>query len=110
MHVKVKTPSDEVQARKLPSRNVTPDSLTKTYVDFILYCNPHFSMTVDTSQLEEKFNSVPKTDNKEFETWRLFELIKRFDAKEIETWGQLALDLGVEPPDASKQQSIQKVC
>jgi hypothetical protein len=41
--------------------------------------------------------------------YRLFELIKRFDAKEIKTWGQLALELGVEAPDISKGQSVQKV-
>lgn len=99
----------QTQDRRLPTRNVTPENLTSTYVAFILYCNPHFPLSVDTSQLEEKFNSVPRTDNKDFETWRLFELIRQFDAKEIETWGQLALDLGVEPPDTSKQQSIQKV-
>ncbi|QIX02105.1 hypothetical protein AMS68_007622 [Peltaster fructicola] len=95
--------------RELPSKNVTAETLTDTYVSFILYCNPQFPLTVQTSQLVEKFNSVPRTDSKEFQTWRLFELIKKFDAREIETWLQLALDLGVEPPDISKQQSIQKV-
>jgi hypothetical protein len=59
--------------------------------------------------LRTNFQSPPKSDNKDFEIYRLFELIRKFDAKEIKTWGQLALDLGVEAPDVSKGQSVQKV-
>ncbi|SMR45964.1 unnamed protein product [Zymoseptoria tritici ST99CH_1E4] len=95
--------------RSLPSRDVTADTITDAFVDFILYCNPHFPLDVDTSTLRTNFESPPKSDGKDFETFRLFELIKKFDAKELKTWGQLALDLGVEAPDVSKGQSVQKV-
>ncbi|KAK5108801.1 hypothetical protein LTR62_007775 [Meristemomyces frigidus] len=97
------------RARLLPSRDVHEDSLVDAYVQFILYCNPKFDLEVDTEVLRTGFNSPPKSDNREFETWRLFTLIKAFDAKEIKTWGQLALDLGVESPDIGKGQSVQKV-
>ena len=95
--------------RSLPSLDVTADSIANAYVRFILYCNPHFPLDVDTAMLQTKFTSPPQSDNKDFETFRLFELIQKLDAKEIKTWGQLALDLGVEPPDTSKGQSVQKV-
>ena len=95
--------------RSLPSRNVTAESLTDAYVAFILYCNPQISVDVDTTTLRAGFISPPKSDNKDFEVYRLYELIKQFDAKEIKTWGQLVIDLGVEPPDVSKGQSVQKV-
>lgn len=98
-------PSD----RSLPDRNITADTIAEAYVAFILYCNPKFGLDVDTSTLESGFLTPPKSDNKEFETFKLFELIKKFDAKEIKTWGQLALDLGVDAPDTSKGQSTQKV-
>ncbi|KAK5172571.1 uncharacterized protein LTR77_002691 [Saxophila tyrrhenica] len=99
------TPTD----RTLPSRHVTADSIVEAYVAFILYCNPNFSLDVDTTTLRTNFQSPPKSDNKDFEIYRLFELLRKFDAKEIKTWGQLALDLGVEAPDVSKGQSVQKV-
>lgn len=95
--------------RILPARDVNADTITDAFVDFILYCNPNFPLDVDTTTLRSTFQSPPKSDNKDFETFRLFELIKKFDAKEIKTWGQLALDLGVEAPDVSKGQSVQKV-
>lgn len=76
---------------------------------FILYCNPHFPLDVDTNTLRNNFNSPPKSDGKNFETYRLFQLIQKFDAKEIKTWGELALELGVVAPDVSKGQSVQKV-
>ncbi|WPH04082.1 Hypothetical protein R9X50_00696700 [Acrodontium crateriforme] len=95
--------------RALPPRNVTADSITDAFVSFILYCNPHFPLDIDTAMLKSGFEGPPKSDNKEFQTYRLFELIRKFDAKEIKTWGQLALDLGVEAPDVSKGQSVQKV-
>ena len=97
------------QDRSLPSRNVNADTITDAYVAFILYCNPSFGLEVDTSTLRSNFQTPPKSDNKDFEIFRLFELIKKFDSKEIRTWSQLALDLGVEAPDVSKGQSVQKV-
>ena len=99
------TPHD----RSLPQTNVTPDTITVAYVAFILYCNPSFPLDTDATKLQTDFQTLPKSDNKDFETFRLFELIQKFDAKEIKTWGQLALDLGVEAPDVSKGQSVQKV-
>jgi hypothetical protein len=95
--------------RSLPSKDVNADNIADAYVGFILYCNSHFGLDVDTSTLRAQFNTPPRSDNKEFETFALWELIVKFDAKEIKTWGQLAQDLGVEPPDVSKGQSVQKV-
>lgn len=95
--------------RSLPSRSVTDANITDVYVSFILYCNPSFAPDIDKSELRRAFNNPPKSDNKEFEVFRLFELIQLFDTKEIKTWNQLALDLGVEPPDTDKGQSVQKV-
>jgi hypothetical protein len=93
----------------LPSRDVTPDTLTQAFVDFILYCNPNYPLDVDTSTLRTNFENLPKSDGKVFQTWRLYELIQKYDSGDIQTWGQLALDLGVEAPDVSKGQSVQKV-
>lgn len=98
-------PSD----RALPMRDVAADTITDAYVAFILYCNPAFPLDVDPTTLRTNFQSPPKSDNKDFDVFRLFHLLKKLDAKEIKTWGQLALDLGVEPPDVSKGQSVQKV-
>lgn len=95
--------------RVLPDQDVSADTITNAFVDFILYCNPHFPLDVETSMLRSAFESPPKSDNKDFEIFRLYELIQKFDSKEIKTWGQLALDLGVEAPDVSKGQSVQKV-
>jgi len=97
------------RARLLPSRDVTAETIADAYIAFILYCNPQFPLDVDIDTLRTGFNTPPKSDNKTFETFRLYELIQRFDAKEIKTWGQLALELGVESPDTSKGQSVQKV-
>lgn len=99
------TPMD----RSLPSKDVSPETITDAFVSFILYCNPNFPLDVDTTTLRTNFQSPPKSDNKDFETYRLFELLQKFDSKEIKTWLQLALELGVEAPDVSKGQSVQKV-
>ncbi|GAB7365394.1 hypothetical protein MBLNU230_g6472t1 [Neophaeotheca triangularis] len=97
--------------RGLPPISAVTDleSLTNAYVAFILYCNPQFSLNVDASTLRTSFQTPPKSDNKEFDTYHLYELIEMLDSKEIKTWGQLALDLGVEAPDMNKGQSVQKV-
>jgi hypothetical protein len=95
--------------RPPPSRDVSDDTIDDAYANFILYCNPSFSTSTDTSELTKLFRTPPKSDGKAFSTWVLFELIRKFDAKEIKTWTQLALDLGVEPPDTDKGQSTQKV-
>ncbi|KAJ4289794.1 hypothetical protein N0V90_011125 [Kalmusia sp. IMI 367209] len=95
--------------RPAPSRDVSDDTLDEAYATFILYCNPNFPTTTDTSELTRLFRTPPKSDGKAFDTWALFELIRKFDSKEIKTWTQLALDLGVERPDTDKGQSTQKV-
>lgn len=95
--------------RSLPSRDVAASIIADAYISFILYCNPQFPLSVDTATLRTSFASPPKSDGKDFETFNLWELLKQLDAKEIKTWGELAIKLGVEPPDVSKGQSVQKV-
>lgn len=98
-------PSD----RSLPSRDVSDETLDDAYAAFVLYCNPKYPASSDTSDLTKLFRTPPKSDGKSFSTWALFELIRKLDSKEIPTWTRLALDLGVEPPDIEKGQSTQKV-
>ena len=93
--------------RSLPSRDVSDESIDDAYAMFILYCNPSFSTDTDTSELKKAFRTPPKSESKSFSTFRLFELIGKLEAKEIKTWTELALDLGVEKPNA--EQSSQKV-
>ncbi|PSR77004.1 ARS binding protein 2-domain-containing protein [Coniella lustricola] len=93
----------------LPSRHVDADNLEDTYVQFILHCNPGVPIESDTTVLREAFRTPPKSGGKSFSTWALFELITQFQSKEIKTWGELALKLGVEPPDQDKGQSSQKI-
>ncbi|KAF2640512.1 hypothetical protein P280DRAFT_469270 [Massarina eburnea CBS 473.64] len=95
--------------RHAPSRDISDETIDEAYAAFILYCNPSFAASTDTTELTRLFRTPPKSDGKAFSTWALFELIRKFDAKEIKTWTQLALDLGVEPPDTDKGQSTQKV-
>jgi hypothetical protein len=95
--------------RDTPSRDVSDDTIDHAYATFILYCNPNFPTTIDTSELMKLFRTPPKSDGNAFSTWTLFELIRKFDAKEIKTWTQLALDLGVKPPNTDEGQSTQKV-
>lgn len=95
--------------RALPSTEVKDETLDNAYVDFIMYCNPSISSDVDTSELRKGFRSPPKSDGKNFSPFVLFRLISRLEAKEIKTWTQLVTELGVELPDATKNQSSQKV-
>ena len=99
------------QDRQLPPRDdvSTEEVLEDAYVKFVLYCNPAYPLDVDTGKLKELFNSSPKSDGKSFSMCRLYDLIRKLEAKEIPSWIQLALDLGVEPPDTAKGQSTQKV-
>lgn len=92
-----------------PSRDVTADTIEDVYVHFILYCNPAVPIETETAVLREAFRTPPKSGGKSFSTWTLFELIAQFQSKEIKTWGELALKLGVEPPDQDKGQSSQKI-
>ncbi|ORX94813.1 ARS binding protein 2-domain-containing protein [Clohesyomyces aquaticus] len=102
-------PSFVPEDRSAPPRDVTDETIDDAYAAFILYCNPMFATDIDTSELTKLFRTPPKSDGKAFSTWNLFELIRKFEIKEIKTWTQLALDLGVEPPDTDKGQSTQKV-
>lgn len=97
--------------RSLPSRHtITESTLPDAYATFILYCNPHFPQDIDTTTLRTNFLVPPKSDGKQFTTWNLWSLLKLLDAKEeLKTWGELAVRLGVEPPDVSKGQSAQKI-
>lgn len=95
--------------RSLPSQAVTDDTFDEAYVNFILYCNPSIPLETDTAELRRTFRSPPKSDGKSFNTFGLFELIRKLEFKEIKTWAQLAIDLGVEPPAFEKGQSAQKV-
>jgi hypothetical protein len=93
----------------LPDKNVNNDTIEEAYVNFILYCNPAVSQDADTAALREAFRTPPKSEGKSFNTYTLFELIKRLESKELKTWAELALKLGVEPPDQDKRQSSQKI-
>ncbi|KAK5635281.1 hypothetical protein RRF57_010993 [Xylaria bambusicola] len=93
----------------LPNRSVTAGSIEDAYVSFILHCNPAVPLDVDTAALREAFRTPPKSEGKSFSTFTLFELIAKLHQKEIKTWAELALRLGVEPPDHEKGQSSQKI-
>ena len=95
--------------RELPSRDIDDTSIDDAYVQFIMYCNPSIPANVDTSELKKGFRTPPKSDGKTFSPYTLFGLISRLETKDIKTWTQLVIDLGVEPPDAAKNQSSQKV-
>lgn len=105
-----KTTRNSFASRSLPSRNVTDDiSLSESYADFILYCNPAIRTETDTLDLRTLFKTPPKSDGKSFSIFTLYQLICKLELKEIKTWAELALELGVEPPDPTKGQSPQKV-
>jgi hypothetical protein len=93
----------------LPERNVTSATIEDAYVRFILYCNPAVPSETDAAALREAFRNPPKSGGKSFSTFTLFQLIKQLETKEIKTWAELALKLGVEPPDQDKGQSSQKI-
>lgn len=109
-HTDIVAPPPVTQSpRILPSVEISPENVEDAYVQFMFYCNPFISTAIDTTELRKGFRSPPKTDGKTFDTFVLFELIKKLNNKEIETWSQLVIELGVEPPDISKNQSTQKV-
>ncbi|KAI1878866.1 hypothetical protein JX265_003043 [Neoarthrinium moseri] len=94
---------------ELPDRSVTESSIEDAYVDFILHCNPAVPLENDTNALREAFRVPPRSDGKAFSTHTLFVLIKQLNNKELKTWADLALKLGVTPPDIEKGQSSQKI-
>ncbi|KAJ4401448.1 hypothetical protein N0V82_010866 [Gnomoniopsis sp. IMI 355080] len=109
-HLTTKHASALVSTRlDLPSRNVTAGTIEEAFVQFIFSCNPGVPVDTDTTALREAFRTPPKSGGKCFSTWTLFELIAQFQSKEIKTWADLALKLGVEPPDQDKGQSSQKI-
>ncbi|KAM0815224.1 putative ARS binding protein 2-domain-containing protein [Seiridium cardinale] len=93
----------------LPEKSVTSTSIEDAYINFILYCNPAVPLETDTGALGEAFRVPPKSDGKAFSTFTLFELIKKLHTKELKTWADLAVNLGVTPPDTQKGQSSQKI-
>ncbi|KAJ5267639.1 hypothetical protein N7478_010447 [Penicillium angulare] len=105
----MKEAADQAESRVLPSREITDENIDDSYVLFIFYCNPNVPSSVDTSELRKTFRCPPRSDGKSFSVFILFELIRKLDNKELKTWIQLAIELGVEPPDMEKKQSTQKV-
>ncbi|KAI0403051.1 ARS binding protein 2-domain-containing protein [Xylaria palmicola] len=103
------TPKSPGVRPMLPNRSVTSATIEDAYVSFILHCNPGVPLDVDTTALREAFRTPPKSEGKSFSTFTLFELIAKLHQKEIKTWAELALKLGVEPPDHEKGQSSQKI-
>lgn len=102
-------PTRSLEDRHLPPREVTDGSLDNAYVAFVLYCNPAVPLSTNSEELRKIFRSPPRSDGKTFSTFTLFELIRKLEEKEIKTWTQLAIQLGVDPPSAEKNQSSQKV-
>lgn len=93
----------------LPATNVTPDTIEDAYMRFIFHCNPALPRDCDTDALREAFRNPPKSAGKSFDTFIVFELVKKFYMKEIKTWTDLTIRLGVEPPDPTKDESSQKI-
>ncbi|KAL2821770.1 ARS binding protein 2-domain-containing protein [Aspergillus cavernicola] len=100
---------DQADPRALPSRDITDENIDNAYILFIFYCNPNVPLSADSTELRKTFRCPPRSDGKSFSVFTLWELIKRLDSKELKTWIQLAIELGVEPPDMEKKQSTQKV-
>ncbi|KAL5336258.1 ARS binding protein 2-domain-containing protein [Aspergillus crustosus] len=100
---------DQADPRSLPSREITDENIDDAYIMFIFYCNPNVPLSADSTELRKTFRCPPRSDGKSFSVYTLWELIKKLDSKELKTWIQLAIELGVEPPDMEKKQSTQKV-
>lgn len=104
------SPSTSSSTRpSLPDRAVTSSTITSAFVQFILHCNPAVPTTTDTTALQEAFQTPPKSGGKSFNVYLLYQLIEQLEAKEVKTWAELALKLGVEPPDTEKGESSQKI-
>ncbi|KAF5022003.1 hypothetical protein F66182_5960 [Fusarium sp. NRRL 66182] len=97
------------RGRGLPDRSVSEDSVEDAYVDFILYCNPAVPLSADTASLREAFRNPPRSGGKSFNTFAIYELVRKFYSNDIRTWTELTTKLGVEPPDPDKEESNQKV-
>ncbi|KAH7197153.1 ARS binding protein 2-domain-containing protein [Fusarium flagelliforme] len=92
----------------LPDRCVSEQSVENAYVDFILFCNPAVPLSTPTDSLREAFRNPPRSGSKSFNTFAIYELVRKFYNSEIRTWTELTTKLGVEPPDPKKE-SNQKV-
>ncbi|EFQ29979.1 ARS binding protein 2 [Colletotrichum graminicola M1.001] len=103
------TPANSIGRPALPDRDVTAETIEDAYVNFILHCNPAVPPETDAAALREAFRVPPRSGGKSFSTFTLFQLIRQLETKEIKTWAELALKLGVEPPDQDKGQSSQKI-
>lgn len=99
------------QDRSLPDRNVTEENITDAYIAFILYCNPCFPLSVDTTALKKKFTELPASEGVRHNIFTLYQLVRRHEAKDpaCEHWTQIIKLLGVNDPDTEKKQSTQKV-
>lgn len=93
----------------LPDRSVTDETIEDAYVSFIFYCNPGVPPDVTTGALRDAFKTPPRSGGKSFSVYHLYQLICKLETKEIKTWAELALKLGVEPPDQESGQSSQKI-
>ena len=107
--ITIVSPAQEGVRPALPETGVTEATIEDAYVNFILYCNPAVPLTADSAPLREAFRALPKSDGKTFRPFALFELIKQLENKELKTWADLAVKLGVTPPDQVKGQSSQKI-
>ncbi|KAM0286051.1 hypothetical protein ACHAQH_001059 [Verticillium albo-atrum] len=74
-----------------------------------MYCNPAVPLETDTGTLREAFRALPKSGGKTFTAYNLFLLVRQLETKQLKTWAELALKLGVEPPDKDKGESSQKI-
>ncbi|KAF4462548.1 hypothetical protein FALBO_10656, partial [Fusarium albosuccineum] len=102
-------PPDFAARPSLPDRHVTAESIEDAYVRFIFYCNPALSLSIETTSLREAFRNPPRSGGKSFNTFAIYELVRKFYDNEIRTWTELTTRLGVEPPDPSKEESAQKI-
>ncbi|TID20203.1 hypothetical protein E2P81_ATG07506 [Venturia nashicola] len=99
------------QDRSLPDRNVNEDNITDAYVAFILYCNPCFPLSVDTTLLKKTFNELPASEGVRHNIFLLYKLIRRHEANDAacQKWTHIIKLLGVKEPDTEKKQSHQKL-
>ncbi|ROT43565.1 hypothetical protein SODALDRAFT_319989 [Sodiomyces alkalinus F11] len=95
--------------RPLPNRNVTAETIDDAYPSFILYCNPAIPQGTDTTALRDSFRALPKSGGKSFDAFNLFLLVRQLELRELKTWADVALKLGVDPPDREKGESPHKV-
>lgn len=93
----------------LPDADVTRDTITAAYLQFMFYCNPALPADCDTVSLEEAFCNPPRSGGKLFETFTIYNLVCKFYNKDIKTWSELITLLGVDPPDMAKDESAQKI-